>query len=263
MALLPLIGAGLGGFEAYRRSGGDLGATALGAGLGAVTPAGLRMAGTALGAQLAGMGLKTQAAQLVGMGAQAARKGGIEPVARLLSKGAGKVMGLNPAQAGALAAGGGLLLGAPAIAGGLASGVAGVAQRGAQTGAGVIGYTGAGEPVYGGQALPPGMGSYGPTPPTGDPLSVLGPEGMGRRLEQLKSAEAQRDAMRMLLPEIYKASEARSKSEFERQMAAAGIRQNIATRAAMLQAAQQAGLGMGAQAASQAGGALTSQYQYQ
>jgi len=136
-------------------------------------------------------------------------------------------------------------------------------QNMAQLGAGVIGYTSTGEPVYGGQAVPPGMGSYGPTSPTGDPLSVLGPEGMGRRLEQLKSAETQRDAMRLLLPEIYKASEARSKSEFERQMAAAGIRQNIATRAAMLQAAQAAGLGMGQTAAAQAGGALTSQYQYQ
>ena len=263
MALLPLIGAGLGGFEAYRRSGGDLGATALGAGLGAVTPAGLRMAGTALGAQLAGMGLKSQAAGLVGMGAQAARKGGLEPVGRLLSKGAGRIMGLDAAKAGALAAGGGLLLGAPAIAGGVASGVSGLVRGGAQSGAGIIGRTATGEPVYGGGAVPPGMGGYGPTPPTGDPLSVLGPEGMGRQLELLKSAEAQRDAMRMLLPEIYKASEARSKSEFERQMAAAGIRQNIATRAAMLQAAQAAGLGMGQTAAAQAGGALTSQYQYQ
>ena len=43
--LLPIIGAGLGGYEGYRRSGGNIGATLLSAGLGAVTPAGLRMAG--------------------------------------------------------------------------------------------------------------------------------------------------------------------------------------------------------------------------
>jgi hypothetical protein len=69
--------------------------------------------------------------------------------------------------------------------------------------------------------------------------------------------------MRLLLPEIYDASEARSKQEFARNVAAAGIRQNIATRAAMLQNAQLAGLNMGQTAAQQAGSALTSQYQYQ
>jgi hypothetical protein len=33
--LLPLIGAGLGGYTAYQKSGGNLGATLLGAGTGA------------------------------------------------------------------------------------------------------------------------------------------------------------------------------------------------------------------------------------
>ena len=46
-------------------------------------------------------------------------------------------------------------------------------------------------------------------------------------------------------------------------MAAAGIRQNIATRAAMMQQAQQAGLNAGLTAAQQASAALTKQYQYQ
>ena len=41
-------------------------------------------------------------------------------------------------------------------------------------------------------------------------------------------------------------------------MAAAGIRQNIATRAAMIQNAQRAGLNTGMKAAEQAGSALTS-----
>jgi len=273
MALLPLIGAGLGGFEAYRRSGGDLGATALGAGLGAVTPAGLRMAGTALGGYLSGSalggrlatGLTGQATKLAGVaaGAPGTLKSGLAAEGAKALTGLGKAA-VDPKLLGGLVAGAGTLgLGVPALAGGVASGVSGLVRGGAQSGAGIIGRTATGEPVYGGGAVPPGMGGYGPTPPTGDPLSVLGPEGMGRQLELLKSAEAQRDAMRMLLPEIYKASEARSKSEFERQMAAAGIRQNIATRAAMLQAAQQAGLGMGQTAAAQAGGALTSQYQYQ
>ena len=86
---------------------------------------------------------------------------------------------------------------------------------------------------------------------------------MGQRLQTLKDAQTQRDVLRTLLPEIESAAEARSKKEFERQMAGAGIRQNIATRAAMQQRAQEAGLQAGLGALQQAGGALTSQYQYQ
>ena len=135
----------------------------------------------------------------------------------------------------------------------------------AQTGAGLIGYTAQGQPVYsniGGAAVPP-VGMYGGMSPYGSPLDVLGPAGMGQRLQTIKDAETMRDAMRLLNPEILAASEARSKKEFERNMAAAGIRQNIATRAAMQQRAQQAGLQSGLTAAQQAGAALTNQYQYQ
>jgi hypothetical protein len=81
-------------------------------------------------------------------------------------------------------------------------------------------------------------------------------------LETLKSAEAQRDAMRLLLPEVMKASEASKKAEFQRQLAAAGVRQNIMTAANMLERSQQAAQQMGLTAASQAGSALTQQYQY-
>ena len=142
-------------------------------------------------------------------------------------------------------------------------GLMGGAGNLAQSGAGILGYRPDGSPIYGGQAVPGGMGQYGPTDPYGSPLDVLGPTGMGRRLETVKSAEAQRDAMRMLLPEVYKATEATKKSDFERQAAMKGIAQNIATRAAMLQNAQAAGLQMGGTAAQQAGQALTQQYQYQ
>ena len=135
----------------------------------------------------------------------------------------------------------------------------------AQTGAGVIGYTAQGAPVYGnigGAAVPP-VGMYGGVSPYGSPLDVLGPAGMGQRLQTIKDAETMRDAMRLLNPEVLAASEARSKKEFERNMAAAGIRQNIATRADMIKAAQQAGLRAGLDAASQSARALTSQMQYQ
>lgn len=248
-ALLPIGGAVLGGVEGYKRSGGNLGTALLGAGLGAAGGGGLRMAGTKLAGVLAANSPLTQLA------ATKAAKG-------IALGQADKLALLAPGALGLGAAGLGLPLAAGA-AGNIAQGVTGVAGQGAQTATGIIGRTATGEPVYGGQAVPPGMGMYGPTAAMGSPLDVYGPGGMGRRAEQFEAAKTQRDAMRLLLPEIYKASEARSKSEFERNMAAAGIRQNIATRAAMLQAAQQAGLGMGAQAAAQAGGALTSQYQYQ
>ena len=248
-ALLPVAGAALGGIEGYKRTGGDIGAALLGAGLGAAGGGGLRMAGTKLAGLVAGASPLTQLAT-----AKAAKG--------VALSGLDKAALLAPSAIGLGAAGLGLPLAARA-AGGVSQGLAGGAGTVAQTGAGALGYQTPAEAVYGGASLPPGMGQYGPTGPLGEPLDVLGTPGMGRRLEQLKAAETQRDAMRLLLPEIYQASEARSKSEFARQMAAAGIRQNIATRAAMLQAAQQAGLGMGATAAQQAGGALTSQYQYQ
>lgn len=274
MALLPVIGATLGGIEGYRRSGGNIGSALIGAGLGAVAPAGLRYAGTALGANLAGTGVKQGLATALGAGAKAARGAGLTGVARPLSKGAAQVLGMNPVKAaaglGSLAAGGGMLV-APSIAGNVGAGLASVGRaitdplgRAGQTAAGIVGYTRAGEPVYStpGGAVP-NVGQFGGIDPYGAPLDIYGPDGMARRGETVKTAEAQRDAMRLLLPEIFQASEGRSKAEFERQMAAAGIRQNIATRAQMLQAAQQAGLNLGLTAAQQAGAALTSQYQYQ
>lgn len=152
---------------------------------------------------------------------------------------------------------------APKVAQGLGGTVSQVANPVAQAAAGTLGYQGPGSPNYGGSGLPPGTGMYGGVNPYGSPFDVLGPAGMGQRLQTIKDAETMRDAMRLLNPEILAASEARSKKEFERNMAAAGIRQNIATRAAMQQRAQQAGLQSGLTAAQQAGAALTNQYQYQ
>lgn len=273
MALLPLIGAGLGGFEAYRRSGGDLGATALGAGLGAVTPAGLRLAGTALGGYLGASGLGArlatgltgQATKLAGItaGAPGTLKGGLAAEGAKALTGLGKAA-VDPKLLGGLTAGVGTLgLGLPGMAGSVASGLAGAGQQMRQTGAGLVATPRPGDVVYGGAALPPGLDKYGGIEPEGTPTDVLLGSGLSQRLQYLKDVEAARDAMRLLNPEIAKAAEFRSKQELARQMAAAGIRQNIATRAQMLQNAQVAGLGMGATAAQQAGGALTAQYQYQ
>lgn len=263
-AVLPVAGALLGGIEGYRRSGGDLGAAALAAGLGAAAPAGLRMAGTALGGtalggRILGAGSRAmEAAARAGQGA--AIKGGLGPIAPLATP------ALTAAGLGAAAAGLGSIV-TPAIAGSLAAKAAGPAKTAAQAGAGLAGYPqGFGSPAqYGGDALPPGLGQFGAVDAYGTPMDILSPTGQaaGRRLEYAKNIEQQRDAMRMLLPEIYQASEARSKSELQRQMAAAGIRQNIATAANMLERSQQAAQQMGLGAASQAGQALIQQYQYQ
>jgi hypothetical protein len=175
--LLPIIGAGLGGYEGYRRSGGNIGATLLGAGLGAVTPAGLRMAGTALGAKLAGSGLASQAgAGLMGgaarLGQVAANAPGTLQAglaasgAAQLAKGArilsspGLSSRLLPGMVGSLAAGTGVTLGAPALAGALASNVAPAAGTAAAGGAGLM-YPGVvAEPAqYGGDALPLAWGN--------------------------------------------------------------------------------------------------------
>ena len=252
---LPAIGATMGGIEGYKRGG--LGGALLGGGLGAVTPAGLRLAGGALA------GTKLGAAIAPGLykGAKAMGLGGASSsIIPEVQRRAG--LAILPGALTTLGVG----LGAPALAGMFGGSVAGgtgqAAGNVAQAGAGLIGYTADGKPVYGGAALPPGMGQYGPTSPYGSPLDVLGPAGMGQRLQTLKTAQTQRDVLRTLLPEIEAAAEARSKKEFERQMAGKGIRTNIDTRAAMQQNAQAAGLTAGIDALRQAGGALTSQYQY-
>jgi hypothetical protein len=279
MAVLPLIGAGLGAIEGYRRSEGNLGAALLGAGLGAVTPAGLRMAGTALGGIPAIAGVAGRGAQALSGGArgvaQAAsglgREGFAGAARTAAATGAGGMRSLasrltTPAAIGGLAAGTGVLLGVPGAVGGLAAGAAGPARSAAQLGAGTLGYQQPGAIDYnalgGGGAVPP-VGTFGAGGTLSDPLNVLGRVGMAQRLETLKSAEAQRDALRLLLPEISQAAEFRSKQEFQRQLAAAGVRQNIVTAANMLERSQQAAQQMGLNAASQAGAALTQQYQYQ
>lgn len=250
-ALVPVGGAILGGYEGYRRSGGDLGAAALGAGLGAALPRGLRMAGTALGATPMGAAALGKGSQLLAKGAQFAKLPKPAP--------------LTAAGLGAAAAGIGGLVG-PQLAGAAAAGLARPARATAQVGAGTLGYQAPGAVDYesiAGGALPPDIGTFGAGGTLSDPLNVLGRVGMAQRLETLKTAEAQRDALRLMMPEIAKASEFRSRQELQRQLAAAGVRQNILTAANMLERSQQSAQQMGINAASQAGAALTSQYQYQ
>jgi len=130
---------------------------------------------------------------------------------------------------------------------------------------GLLGYHAVtGEPLYG-TPIPQGMGQYGGVPPVGgsalDVLQAGGPAG-AQRLTTLKNAQTMADALNAYLPTVRKFSEQAKKDDFARNVAAAGIRQNILTNANMLQAAQAAGLGMGLTGAQQAGQALVNQYSY-
>lgn len=287
------IGSVLGGIQGYQRSGGDLGATlqgAAGGGLmggitGGLGAGATRMAGTAMEAALAGSGPVARAASSVapdvykageavkalraGAGVRGAQQAAAQAgLAAPLAQQAGglNILGKVLPPAAGLAAG----LAVPALATPLISAganLAGQAAGGALRAAPGLGGSpqGWGAPAqYGGDAIPPGMGQFGYVDAYGNPIDIASPAGVaaGRRLEYAKTIEQQRDAMRMLLPEIQKASEARSKSEFQRQLAAAGVRQNILTAANMLERSQQAAQQMGATAAQQAGAALTQQYQY-
>jgi hypothetical protein len=258
--LLASIGipAALGGIQGYQTSGGDLGKTfqsAVSGGLlgGATSAIGggvSRMAGKALGLEGAlGKTMRAQQAEgtlpllgslymkapaLANIGTQLVSGAALAPIAGALSNLAGQAIG-RPAQAAA------------------------------QLGAGYVGSRGPGAYNYEqGNAVPSNMGQFGGTDIYGtNPLDVLGPAGMALTAQSLREATAQRDAMRLLYPEVAAASEARSKKEFERQMAAAGIRQNIETAANMIQRSQQSMQQMGQTAAQQMGNALTAQYQYQ
>jgi hypothetical protein len=274
---LPLAGAALGGIGAYRQSGGNLGATALGSGLGALQMAGVGGLSRMAGAKLAGTGLAAKVAPeafKAGAGAKAALAGmgpqGIAQAVKTAGTAAPIVQQMGGQQVLAQAlpvalAGGATLALAPGAAK-MAADVAGPNTTGlgqaAQVGAGMAGYQPPGAPDYAGTGVPT-LDQYGNITPYGSLYDVAGPTGMARRQEQLLTGLTGRDLMRALLPEVEAAVDARSQKELARNLAAAGVRQNIATRAAMLQRSQQAGLEAGRQALATAGQGLIQQYQYQ
>lgn len=227
--LLRLGGAVGGGAPALLR--GDLVGAVTGAGLGALGTAGLGGAASGLAGKA---GLK--AAQLAGgQGARATAAGILGRAAVPLA--------------------GGLALGK------LGSGVGGAVGRGA---VGLGGYALTGGEGMGGSALPPGVGPYGTVAPTGSPLDVINPLGLeaGRRTRTVKDAEALRDAQNIVLPTVRKFAEQAKKDEFERSLAAEGIKSNITMNRNLTEGLAQATRQMGTTAAEQAGSALTSRFNY-
>lgn len=183
---------------------------------------------------------------------------------------AGQRLGLAPSQVlglTALGTGAAVLpqlaraIGAPAAA--AARGAAGVPGSAIPA---MMGGIPGGPAEYDLGGLPPGMDpQFGYGTPYGTPFDIVDPTGVaaGSRLAAEKMAESQLKIMRRLNEERFKAGEARSKTELQRQLAAANIRQNIATAANQLLGAQQSAQRMGETASQQMGDALTRQYQYQ
>ena len=231
--LLRAAGVTAGALPGLRQ--GNLGQALVGGGLGALGTAGLGGVTTGLAGK-AGL----QAAKMAGSKGIGATAAGILGRAAV------------PVGIGALAGG--------STAGILGGGVGNVGKGAAS----LAGYGTVGGEGMGGSALPPGMVQFGGVSPTGDPLNVLSPLGLdaGRRLRTIKDAEALRDAQNIVLPTVRKFAEQAKRDEFARSMAGAGIRQNIATQAALTENMQRAGLNLGMTAASQAGDALTQRYNY-
>lgn len=281
--MLPyLIGAGLGGLtggvSAYQKRG-DLGEALLGAGIGAGLGAGTAgLGGLASGAvsRFAGQAL----APLAGGSSLGALKAAQQiPVL-------GKLFGAEGASLAQQIGAGSKIVEAAKMAPKLAGGLAGVGATlaASQLISPVSAATaGAGRAaIRGGLGLGAGMG-VGRTQPTGeldtsgavpgglpaqatpysalDVASPLGPFA-AQRLAGLMEGDVQLENMKKMMPYIFKTTEASKKNEMQRQLTAAGVRQNIATAANMLERSQQAAQQMGLTAAQQAGSALTQQYQY-
>ena len=252
LKFLPYITGTLGGIQGFRQGG--IGGGITGAGFGAV--GGLGLGGplrglTAKGIRMAGSpGMVKGAQGLVGRVAPNLA----DVPAGLIKGNLQKIAGIGIPLAG--------IAGTAQLAG-VGLGAGGNVGRGALS-LGGYGITGGEGMAAGGTPLPPGMGPYGNVAPLGDPLSVLSPLGLdaGRRLRSVKDAETLRDATNILLPTVRKFSEQAKRDDFARDMASAGIKQNILTNAALTENMQRAGLNMGLTAAQQAGQALTARYNY-
>ena len=243
VALLPALAIGgslLGGIQGYRRSGGNLGQAALGAGVGALGAAGMGSAGRFAGQKLGGL-LGLGAAEAAGLGALG---GGVLGGGSILTGNVGVPVGQNIAQ------------GVGQVGTGIRDSVSGIAGYNAVQGL---------PPGAAGLAVPGGLGQYGGTQMYGaSPYDVIDPSGAmaANRLAQLKQAQLNAKMLDTIAGTQLKWTEETKRRDLQRQLAAAGIRKNIETQAGMLRDANQAGLNQGTNAMSQVGGALTNNYSY-
>jgi len=237
------------------------------------------MAGAALGEVPAVAGMLGKASTALGEGAlqtnlaarglgTAGAQGALRTAGLSASKGLGN-LATNLAAPAALGTGAAILGAnlAPSIAGAVAPAVVApfraVGSTAAAMGAGRPGTPGTYNFTQG--AVPGGLGEFGGTPIYGtspwEVWNTLGPFAAQRTAEEMEG-DVQVRNMQKMAAALAPYSEGAKKAEMMRQLAAAGIRSNIATQSAMLQQSQRAAQQMGINAAQQMGQALTSQYQY-
>jgi len=250
MQALPYITAAMGALPGLRE--GDIGKALMGGGLG-YFGGGLGAKGLKAGTRAVTGNLRSTAA---GVGPMAELAGGLKPIAQL---------GIPLA---------GAAVAAPLI-GGMASGLGGgVSKIGGQALGAVpqaVGATGAimyGQNHPSGQLVSPGGGVPGDLVSKAQGMSPwnvadLTGEVQAALLAERMQQDIQLEGMKKIMPYEFEGAEARSKTEMQRQMAAAQIRRNIDTAAKMMLGGQTAAENMGLTAASQMGSALTSNYTYQ
>ena len=267
LPLLPALAVGgslLGGIQGYRRSGGNLGEAALGAGMGALTTTGLgqggRMAGNLLAGKLGSM-TPQMLAQLKGMA------GAGDAGARLLLAKEGLSQAAPLLGAGLL--GGGAVLtgnvGVPQTMGGATRGINQGTSGLARGLAGTYGYgMPQGETGYL-QNITQGLGQYGNIAPIGsDPFAVIDPRGRdaARRLMQRKEGETLRDNLNLLLPTVEKFSDRAKQRDLQRGLAAEGVKANIQANVEQLIRAQNAVNQLATTGMEGATNAMQTQYNY-
>jgi hypothetical protein len=113
-------------------------------------------------------------------------------------------------------------------------------------------------------ALPGGMGQFGYTDPYGGFFNQVNPLGpaQGRRTGKILDADTTAKEINILAPTIRKWAEQAKKDELTRQLAAAGVRQNIATNARLNELSAAASQQAATTGLAQTGSALTQQYNY-
>ena len=262
LPLLPALAVGgslLGGLQGYRRSGGNLGEAALGAGMGALGASSAGGLGRFAGTKLLGAALP---GGLAGAGGQALLKAaaGGDAAAQLLIK--------TPALAGLLAGGGAIAtgnVGVPKTMGGATQGINQTSGGLARGLAGTYGYgMPQGETGYL-QNITQGLGQYGNIAPVGsDPFAVIDPRGRdaARRLMQRKEGETLRDNLNLLLPTVEKFSDRAKQRDLQRGLAAEGVKANIQANVEQLIRAQNAVNQLATTGMEGATNAMQTQYTY-
>ena len=262
LPLLPALAVGgslLGGVQGYRRSGGNLGEAALGAGMGALGASSAGGLGRFAGTKLLGAALP---GGLAGAGGQALLKAaaGGDAAAQLLIK--------TPALAGLLAGGGAIATGNVGVPKTMGGATQGINQTGGGLARGLAGTYGYGMPQGETgylQNITQGLGQYGNIAPVGsDPFAVIDPRGRdaARRLMQRKEGETLRDNLNLLLPTVEKFSDRAKQRDLQRGLAAEGVKANIQANVEQLIRAQNAVNQLATTGMEGATNAMQTQYTY-